>query len=194
MCPLLPPIKKFVNRVHEVSIGKAPAAVVVIRYNQRVLPVFSYVSQFAIPLVAFKIHALAHRSLHSILRVPPNSFSRKHTNSIGFCRGISPLPINSYCVSVRYRFAVSEASYLEDLRNIIFAMLADEAPLLSLGNCLPLGSIDSPSILQCLHDALALRGPLWPASAIANRFPKHQWILSYPHSSLPSGSKGTQSA
>ena len=111
-----------------------------------------------------------------------------------FCLGIGPLPIISFCASVRYRPAVSEASYLENSRNEILALLADEAPLLSLGSCLPQGSIDSPSILQCLHDALALRGPLSPGSAIAIRIPEHQWTLSYPHSSLPTGSKGIQSA
>ena len=68
------PIKKFVNRVHEICLGKAPAAVSLIRYNQRVLPVLSYVSQFAIPPDSFQIQALAHRSIHSILRIPPNSF------------------------------------------------------------------------------------------------------------------------
>ena len=117
---LAAPIKKFVNRVHEICLGKAPAAVAVIRYNKRVVPVLSYVSQFAVPPDSYKLQSLAHRSLHSILRVPPNSFSRKLINStIGFCTGINPLPINSYCASVRYRFAVSEAPYLEELRSYL---------------------------------------------------------------------------
>ena len=120
-------------------------------------------------------------------------FPRKLTNSIGFCTCINPLPINSYCASVRYRFAVSEAPYLEDLRNAIFALLSDDASLDSFGNILPQGGIDSPSILQSLHDALALRGPLSVAPDIANRVPEHQWILSYPLSSVPSNSKGIQS-
>ena len=68
------PVKKFVSRVHEICLEKAPAAVELIRYNQRVLFVLSYVSQFATPLVSFNVQALAHRSLHSILTVPPNSF------------------------------------------------------------------------------------------------------------------------
>ena len=42
------PIKKFVNRVHEICLGKAPAAVALIRYNQRALPVLSYVSQLCL--------------------------------------------------------------------------------------------------------------------------------------------------
>ena len=134
------PIKKFVNRVHEVCLGKAPAAVSVIRYNPRVGPVLSYVFQFAVSPDSYKIHTLAHRSLHSILRVSPNSFSRKLANSTGFCTGIHPLPINSHCVSVRYRFAVSEAPYLEELRNAILAFLSDDASLVSFGNNLLQGA------------------------------------------------------
>ena len=107
------PIKKFVHRVHEICLGKAPAAVAVIRYNQRVVPVLSYVAQFVVPPDSYKIQSLAHRALHSILRIPPNCFSRNLTNSIGFRTGIGPHPLSSYCASVRYRFAVSEASYLE---------------------------------------------------------------------------------
>jgi len=85
------PIKKFVNRVHEICLGKAPAAVAVIRDNQRVVPVLSYVSQFAVPPDSYKLQSLAHRSLHPILRVPPNSLSWKLNNSIGFRTGINPL-------------------------------------------------------------------------------------------------------
>ena len=71
----------------------------------------SYVSQFAVPPEEYNISALAQRSVHSILRLPPNTFSRSLTNSIGFCSAIDPTPIKSYCASVRCRSAVSEADY-----------------------------------------------------------------------------------
>ena len=114
------PIKKFSQRVQEICLGKAPAATSLVRFNQRVVPVLSYVAQFAVPPLSYKLSALAHSAVHSILRLPGNSLSRQLTNNIGFCSGISPLPINSYCASVRYRFAVSEAAYLEQLRSDIF--------------------------------------------------------------------------
>ena len=79
------------------------------RYNQRVVPVLSYVAQFAVPPDSYKVQSLAHRALHYILRIPLNCFSMNLTNTIGFCFGISPYPISCYCASVRYRFAVSEA-------------------------------------------------------------------------------------
>ena len=34
------PITKFVNRVHEICLGRAPAAVAVIRYNRKGFPCF----------------------------------------------------------------------------------------------------------------------------------------------------------
>ena len=189
------PIKKFVHRVHEICLGKAPAAVAVIRYNQRVVPVLSYVAQFAIPPEIYKIQSLAHRAVHSILRIPPNSMSRKLTNSIGFCSGIDPYPISSYCASVRYRFAVSEASYLEQLSADIFSLLGDSVSLAAFAcNVLPQGGIDSTCILQTLHDALALRGPLNGIFAIANRVPEHQWILTFPVSTMPPIYRGIQTA
>ena len=45
------PIKKFVHRVHEIVAGNAPAPITVLRYNQRAVPVLSFVFQFACPLV-----------------------------------------------------------------------------------------------------------------------------------------------
>ena len=108
------PIQKFTHRVQETCLGKAPAAAAaLVRYSQGAVPVLSYVAQFAVPPDSYKVSSLAHSSVHSILRVPGNPFSHQLANNIGFCSGISPLPINSCCASVRYRFAVSEAAYLE---------------------------------------------------------------------------------
>ena len=42
------PVKKYINRVQEIVVGSAPSTVSIIRYNQRAVPVLSYVSQFAI--------------------------------------------------------------------------------------------------------------------------------------------------
>ena len=146
------------------------------------------------PLTLIRFSPLLINLSIPFLRVPPILFSRKLINSIGFRVGINPLPINNYCASVRYRSADSEAPYLEELRDAIFALRSDDATLVSIGNILPQGGIDSPSILQSLHDALAFRGPPRVASDIANRAPEHQWLLSYPFSSMPSCYKGTRLA
>jgi len=188
------PIKKFANRVHEIVAGKAPAAPSIIRYNQRVPTVLSYVSQFAEPPSEYNVEALAHWAVHSILRLPPNTFSRKLTNSIAFCSGINPLPILSYCSAVRYRFAVSEAPYLIQLQEDFFDFVGDNCPLVGLANIIPHGGMLSPSILQCLHDTLSLKGYMSNVYEQIRINPQFAWILNYPHSSLPIGSKGVQSS
>ena len=66
------------------------------------------------------------------------------------------------------------------MRGDIFAFLGDNAALSSIGNILPHGGIDSMCILQSLHEALALEGPLNSIFAIADRVPEHRWLLDYP--------------
>ena len=188
------PIKKFGNRVLEIVSGRAPATSSIVRYNQRGPAVLSYVSQFAEPPEEYDVEALAHGAIHSILRLPPNTFSRKLTNSISFCSGIDPLPILSYCSAIRYRFAASEAPYLIQLREDFFSFIGDNSPLVGTANIIPHGGMLSPSILQCLHDTLCLKGFMQNVHPQIRINPAHSWILSYPVSSLPVGSKGVQSS
>lgn len=188
------PFKKFSHRVQEICLGKAPAATALVRYNQRAVPVLFHVAQFTVPPDTYKFSALAHRSVHSILRIPGNSLSRQLTNNVVFCSSIRPMPLSSYCASVRYRFAVNEAAYLEQLTGNIFDFVGDSAARDSFGLVLPDGGIESTCILQSLHDALALRGPLNSIREIADRVPEHAWLLSYPVSPMPSCYKGIQSA
>ena len=68
----------------------------------------------------FEIEALAQISMRSILRLPPQTFARALTNSICFCSDVEPTPTRSYCVAVRYRFAVSEPDYLIQLKEDVF--------------------------------------------------------------------------
>ena len=48
-CSWKAPIDKFGVRILEVFDGKAPALLSILQYNERVLPVFSYVSQVFLP-------------------------------------------------------------------------------------------------------------------------------------------------
>ena len=100
----------------------------------------------------------------------------------------------SYCSAVRYRFAVSEAPYLIQLREEFFSFVGDNSPLVGLAQIIPHGGMNSPSILQCLHDTLSLKGHLHNVHEQIRINPTFSWVLNYPHSSLPVGSKGVQSA
>ena len=52
----------------------------------------------------------------------------------------------------------------------------------------------SPSILQCLHDTLSLKGYMRNVCSQVDICPEHSWILNDLVSSLPGGSKGVQSS
>ena len=149
-------IKKFSDRDQEIVMGKAPAATSIIGYNQRGPSVLSYVSQFAKPPAEYGLESLAHRAVHSILRLPPNTFSRTLTDSIACCSEVNPLPIRSYCSAVRYRFAVSEVPLSDSAAGSFFSSIGDNTPLLGLANSIPHGGMNSPSILESLHDTPSL--------------------------------------
>ena len=140
------------------------------------------------------MEALPHGAIHSILRLPPNTFSRKLSNSMSFCSNVNPLPIMAYCSAIRYRFDVSEAPYLIQLKEDFFSFIGDNSPLVGTANIIPHGGMLSPSILQCLHDTLSLNGYMQNVYSQIEFNPAHSWILSYPISSLPVGSKGVQSS
>ena len=84
-------------------------------------------------------------------------------------------------------------------RTDIFQYLASaahgsRAALSSFSSALPHGGIESTCLLQSLHDALALQGPLLGIFAIAEKVPEHRWLIGYPISTMPSRYKGIQTA
>ena len=190
------PLSKFVNRVEEVCIGQAPAAVAICTYNQRAVTVLSYVAQFSPPPVDTKLEGLSQWAVHKILRLPANCMSRELSLSSSFCSAINPLPLKSYCLACLYRFADSEREYLYQLRDQIRVLVGDETPV-SLINSLqiPDGGVDGPPILNSLIDALELKGPWEAARVVSQRCQEHAWLLEYPACEFPSSKyKGIQTA
>jgi len=189
------PVNKFVHRIEEICSGKAPAATSICRYNQRAISVLSYVAQFAVPPEDVNMSGLAHWAIHRILRMPPNSMSRKLCHSLGFCTVIEPIPLASYCAAILFRFAHSEKEYLLNLQKDAVALVGDS---LALGRTnahgIPEGGLACPPILCALLDAIHLDGPLKQVRSICASNPAHNWILSFPERPLPSNSRGLQSA
>ena len=102
------PLKKFVNRITEGVEGKAPCTTAICRYNQRVVPVLSYVSQLASPPTRTNIAGLGQWAVHRILRLPANSLSRDLCHSVSVCSAVDPIPLKAYCAANLFRFARSE--------------------------------------------------------------------------------------
>ena len=113
------PINKYSARVQEVVDGQLPAPQAILRYNQRAVPVLSYVAQFSEPRInkskIFDLDAREHTAIHRVLRFPPKCMSRSLMHDVGFCRVISPTKLRGYCACILFRFAC--------LKRIIFSTL-----------------------------------------------------------------------
>ena len=150
------PLEKYTSRIQEVVDGSAPATVAIVRYNQRVIPVLSYVAQLAVPSRTIDLAAREHGAIHRILRMPPKSMSRELMHNIGFSTVVSPIPVVNYALAIMYRFALSEKQYLYSLASDVRSSLCDSSNvhLSQLGTRVPAGFLDSPPILLCLLEAL----------------------------------------
>jgi len=189
------PLVKYVNRVEEITGGKAPATTSLCRYNQRAVNVLSYVSQFSCPPESAALPALAQWGLHKILRMPPNSMSRQLCHSVSFCAVVDPIPLNAYCKANLFRFAHSERDYLLQLQAEISEIAKDDLPFTQMCKyCLPEGGLGSPPILEELIDAIHLEGNFKSIRKSCLQVPSFSWILNYPASTFPSKYKSLQSA
>ena len=163
------PIKKLVHRVHEVVAGHAPAPTAILRYNQRAVPVLSFVSQFACPPVNTNIPELDQWSVHKFLRMPSNCMSRKLCHSLACFIEVDPISLSDYCSANLIRFAHSEREYLLSLHASVTNFRGvcprqDNTTLCSINAPLctenlfdvPNGNFSDPPLLVNLFDALNL--------------------------------------
>ena len=154
------PIQKYKDRVLEVVGGRAPSTQALIRYNQRAVPVLSFVAQFAFPPDSFNLPALEQISIHKVLRLPPNCMSRNLMHNIAFATAVAPTRIADTCLAIAFRFAVSERKYLIELEKQILSMHCNEYSVREFSiNELPYGGIHDRPVLTYLLDALRLQGP-----------------------------------
>ena len=116
-------LKCFVHRIEEIVGGRAPAASSILRYNQKAIPVLSYVSQFAPPPFSANVCALAHGAIHKIIRIPPNSMSRVLSHSMSFCSAVQPIPVLAYCGAHLIRFAQSERCHFLSLQSKVAGLV-----------------------------------------------------------------------
>ncbi len=101
------PCDKFLSRVEELSNAQAPMLGTVLRYNERVASVFSYVAQVTDLPDPNSIASLEQRGIHKALKLPPNSMSRELMHSMEpFCLK-APLALTSLCRASMYRYARS---------------------------------------------------------------------------------------
>ena len=132
--------------------GDAPAAVSIVRYNQRAVPVLSHLAQFAYPDRSADIARREHLAIHKVLHMAPNCMSRQLMKQMDFCTVASPFWIEHLMSSVMFRFAVSSAGYLVQSNEDAKSLLGDSYALRGFAHHLsPHGSLDIPPILQSLR-------------------------------------------
>ena len=65
------PTRKYGERILEIYEGGASALPSILRYNERALPVFSFIAQIFPPHESVNISSLEQRGIHKILHLPP---------------------------------------------------------------------------------------------------------------------------
>ena len=201
------PFEKVEQRVLEIVDANAPVTSCIIRYNQRVVPVLSYVSQFAFPPASFELVSKEMWCVHKLLRMPGKCMSRKLCNSIDFCTEVNPIPLSASCCANMIRFAHSERDYLIELHsNLCEQQLAsarnDPRPLASIDapanvdNLMnvPNGGISETPILVTLLHAIHLSGPFASFKENCRIDPSRNWLPDYPTTPFPQKFKSLQSA
>ena len=200
------PMKKVVTRVHEVVAGHGPVTSAILRYNQRIVPVLSFVSQFAHPPDVEALLDLDQWAIHKLLRIPAKCLPRNMCHSISVCTEVDPIPLSSYCSANLIRFAHSEREYLLQLHSDILRISAvsprqDCTPLVSANASdfvnlfeLPRGGLSDPPILATLLHALKLTGSFSDFREDCLCDPSRVWLVDYPGVCFPPAFKSFQSA
>ena len=107
------PCTKYLERVEDIRSAGAPSLVSILRYNERAASVFSFVAQ-VIPLHdPPSLAALEQRGVHKMLRLPPNSMSRKLMHSLEPFHCKSPTALIPMCRASMYRLARGESDFLK---------------------------------------------------------------------------------
>ena len=200
------PLEKLDLRVREIVAANAPVTSNIIKFNQKVVPVLSYVSQFAFP-PGINFIAKEMWCVHKLLRLPARCMSRELCHSIAFCTEVDPIPLTAYCCAVMLRFAHSEKEYLTDLLDVVCSRYrvsprSDGTPLASINvdsisnnlMGIPMGGLSDPPISVSLMHALHLSGDFSCFKDNCRNDPPRNWLVHYPTVSFPSVYKSFQSA
>ena len=72
---------RYLSRCFDISLSVASALLTIVRYSERAVFVFSYVSQVLLHPEVPRLKRLEQRGIHKILKLPPNCMKQKIINS-----------------------------------------------------------------------------------------------------------------
>ena len=166
------PGQKFQCRAEEIFGGGAPALPSLLRFNERAVPVFSYVAQVFAPRDWKKMYRFEQNAVHKVLHLPPNCMSRELFHSLEIFSGVVPRCLGAYIKSCMFRFAKSEEDTWTALRARLRKEIDQDAgganhPIINLvSGTLPIGKLGFASLLDNMQDAIKFKG------LVASHFPK----------------------
>ena len=65
--------QKHLNRCFDISLSVASALLAIVKYNERAVPVFSYVSQVLLHPDIPRLKRLEQRGIHKVFKLPPSA-------------------------------------------------------------------------------------------------------------------------
>ena len=151
--------EKYLSRCFDLSLNVASALLTIVRYNERTITVFSYVSQVLMHPDIPRLKRLDHRGVHKSLKLPPNSMSQKLTHTFGEFCPMSPKPIHALCIAAHSRFAKVEEVAIRKIQGEALTVLGDNSSLAAFAcSCIPSVRNGDKPLIESLLDSLYYRG------------------------------------
>jgi len=151
--------EKYLSRCFDLSQSVASGLPTIVRYNERAVPVFSYVSQVLIHPDIPRLKRLEQRGIHKVLKLPPNCMNQKLLHSFGHFCPVSPKPLFSLCIAANSRFAKAEENAIRLIQSDALQLLGNNLSLFSHGtSTFPSGNIVEKPFIQNLIDSLERKG------------------------------------
>ena len=143
------------SRCFDISLSVATALPTIVRYNERAVPVFGYISQVLLHPDIPKLKRLEQRGIHKKLKLPPNSMSQKLTHSFGEFCPLVPRPVFAMSIAAHSRFAKAEEKALRAILAEAIDILGDNNTLFAHGmNTIPRGHLGDLPLIKYLVDSL----------------------------------------
>ncbi len=171
------PTEKYLDRVEELASTQAPSLGTILRYNERVASVFSYVAQVTEHPDPNNLKSIEQRGVHKVLKLPPYCMSRQLMHSCEPFLLKAPVAITSMCKAAMYRFARAESVFLNQLKAEALCLLKDDQSLVgATRDRVPLGGLPHTPILESLLDALGIKGSFAPLGPLVKSCPDLSWV------------------
>ena len=150
---------RYLSRCFDISLSPATALPTIVRYNERAVPVFSYVSQVLLHPDIPRLKRLEQRGIHKILKLPPNCMKQKLTHTLGEFCPLSPKPIFALSIAAHSRFAKAEEVALRAMHGEALHLLGDNNTVAAFAmHAIPTGCSGDRPLIQYLFDSLDKKG------------------------------------